>query len=73
LGTFVTSAESVVDAWTFSGLPSTGDGRRILSARWDLRDGGGRAVAPGVYLWKIVVVAADGQKLETVRKTGVKQ
>jgi hypothetical protein len=73
LGTFVTSAESVVDAWTFSGLPSTGDGRRILSARWDLRDGGGRAVAPGVYLWKIVVVSNDGQKLETVRKTGVKQ
>jgi hypothetical protein len=73
LGTFVTSAESEVDSWTFSGLPSSGDGRRILWARWDLRDGNGRAVAPGVYLWKIVVVANDGQKLETVRKTGVKQ
>jgi|GEM_PF-2288601 len=73
LGTFVTSAESVVDSWTFSGLPSSGDGRRVLRAHWDLRDGNGRIVAGGVYLWKIVVVSEDGQKLETVRKTGVKQ
>jgi len=73
LGTFVTSAESVVDSWTFAGLPSTADGRRILWARWDLRDAGGRVVSAGVYLWKIVVVSNDGQKLETVRKTGVKQ
>jgi hypothetical protein len=73
LGTFVTSAESVVDSWTFNGLHPTGDGRRVLSARWNLRDSNGRVVAGGVYLWKIVVVADDGQKLETVRKTGVKQ
>jgi hypothetical protein len=73
LGTLVTSAESVVDQRSFLDLPRTADGRRILAVHWDLRDGNARPVAAGVYLWKILVVTSDGQKLETVRKTGVKK
>jgi hypothetical protein len=51
---------------------SSGDGRAVLPVRWNLRSNNGRPVPSGVYLWKIVVLGADGQKLETVKKTGVR-
>lgn len=73
LGALVTFAETTMDDGQWRALPPTDDGRRDLSVRWDLRDRSGRAVGPGIYLWKISIVSKDGQKLETVRKTGVKQ
>ena len=71
LGTFVTSTSTELDASSLRALANTGDGRRELVVRWDLRDSSGRPVPEGVYLWRILILTQDGQKLETVRKTGV--
>jgi HYR domain len=49
------------------------DGRRIANLRWDMRTSAGRSVPAGVYLWKVLVNARDGQKLEAVYRLGVKQ
>jgi hypothetical protein len=71
IGTLVTTARTDLDASSLNALPRTPDGRRELVVRWDLRDRAGHPVAEGVYLWRVVILTADGQKLETVRKTGV--
>lgn len=48
------------------------DGRHAVTLSWNLRASDGTPVAPGVYLWKIVATTKDGQKLETVKRMGVK-
>jgi len=53
-------------------LESNGDGRRVLPVTWNLRASNGAAVGGGVYLWKIEVRTDDGQKLEAVKRLGVK-
>lgn len=73
LGALVAFQRKSLDAIRLRSLPRLADGRRELSVRWDLRDAAARPVPPGVYLWKILVVADDGERLETIRKTGVKK
>jgi hypothetical protein len=43
-----------------------------LLVSWNLYAKGGAAVQSGVYLWKILVQTEDGQKLETVKRLGVR-
>ncbi|HXP91750.1 MAG TPA: YDG domain-containing protein [Fibrobacteria bacterium] len=71
LGTLVIAWSQDVSAFQLNQLSSTGDGRRILPVRWNLRASDGEPVPSGVYLWKIAVQADDGQKLETVKRLGV--
>lgn len=72
LGTPVIAVAQDIGAARLRGLDRTSDSRWILPVSWNLRASDGAAVPVGVYLWKIGVVAADGQKLETVRRLGVK-
>lgn len=71
-GTRVISWSRDVDEYALSSLRSTSDGRRVLPVAWNGRASDGTAVSAGVYLWKIEVRTADGRKLETVRKLGLK-
>jgi len=73
LGTPVIAFDKDVSKSDYQSLAPSGDGRRILSVSWNLHAKGGAAVEPGVYLWRIVVQGADGQKLETVKRLGVKR
>jgi hypothetical protein len=72
LGNPVVSLTEQVDAAKLRLLPQTTDRRRLCSIAWNLRSSTGQAVGTGVYLWKIQVITADGQKLETIRHLGVK-
>jgi hypothetical protein len=72
LGTPVISWSRDIPAFEFGQLPSSGDGRRVLSVSWNLRASQGEPVPSGVYLWKVRVQGLDGTKMETVRKTGVR-
>jgi len=72
LGVPVISWGRDVSAFEVRQLASSGDGRAVLPVRWNLRSSNGQPVPSGVYLWKIRVVCADGQTLETVKKLGVK-
>jgi hypothetical protein len=72
LGNAVISWSRDVSAMDVRQFASTGDGRWILPVSWNARAWDGSAVPAGVYLWKIVVVTEGGQKLETVKKLGVR-
>jgi len=72
LGNPVISFTKDVGAAVLWGLERTPDGRWILPVGWNLRSSGGTAVPSGVYLWKIEAVCEDGQKLEAVKRLGVK-
>ena len=72
LGTPVIALERRVDAGELLRLAPAGDGRRVLPVTWNLRASNGAAVGAGVYLWKIEVRTDDGQKLEAVKRLGVK-
>jgi hypothetical protein len=72
LGTQVISWSRDVSAYDLANLDATGDGRWVLPVSWNGRASNGQAVPAGVYLWKIVVRTEDGQKLETVKKLGVR-
>jgi len=72
LGTPVISLDRTVGKADLAGLEPSGDGRYVLPVNWNLRAKNGAAVAPGVYLWKIEMRTADGQKLEAVKRLGVK-
>lgn len=58
------------DLWS---LARSGDGRRLLPVTWNLRSANGQPVPTGVYIWKVVVEGSDGQKLETIKRLGVKE
>ena len=53
-------------------LPLSSDGRRVAGLVWNLRAASGRPVPAGVYLWKVTVTSADGQKIDSVYRMGVK-
>ena len=72
LGTPVISWSRDVSAYDLANLDATGDGRWVLPVSWNGRASNGQAVSAGVYLWKIVVRTEDGQKLETVKKLGLR-
>lgn len=72
IGTPVISLSRTVTAQDLVGLEPSGDGRRVLPVAWNLRASNGAAVGAGVYLWKIEVRTDDGQKLEAVKRLGVK-
>jgi hypothetical protein len=72
LGTPVISWNRDVASYDLANLDATGDGRWVLPVAWNARAANGEAVPAGVYLWKIVVRTEDGQKLEIVKKLGVK-
>jgi len=72
LGTPVISWSQSVDSSALATLDATSDGRHVANLSWNLRAGNGVAVPAGVYLWKIEVETTSGQKLETVKKLGVK-
>lgn len=72
LGSPVISWSRDVTVFDVRQLATSGDGRAVLPVRWNLRTSDGQPVPSGVYLWKIVVFGIDGQKLETVKKMGVK-
>jgi len=72
LGTPVISFSRRVSSSDLSGLVTTSEGQYLFPVTWNLRAANGVAVPAGVYLWKIEVVTVDGQKLETIRRLGVK-
>jgi len=72
LGTPVIAWSQDVSTFQVQQLSPTGDGRWILPVRWNLRASDGEPVPSGVYLWKISVLTDDGQKLETVKRLGVR-
>jgi hypothetical protein len=71
-GTPVISWGRDVAAYDLADLDATGDGRWVLPVSWNGRASNGQAIPAGVYLWKIVVRTENGQKLETVKKLGVR-
>jgi len=72
LGTPVISFSRLVTSSDLSCLETTSEGQYLFPVAWNLRASNGVAVPAGVYLWKIKVVTTDGQKLETIRRLGVK-
>lgn len=72
IGTPVISLERMVNVEELARLEPSGDGRRVLPVTWNLRAQNGAAVGAGVYLWKIEMKTVDGQKLESVKRLGVK-
>lgn len=72
LGTLVISMDNSVTESDLRRLRPSDDGRRILPVTWNLRASNGAGVAAGVYLWKIEMRTVDGQKLESVKRLGVK-
>jgi hypothetical protein len=72
LGTPVIAWSRDVASFDLANLDVTGDGRWVLPVSWNGRASDGTAVSAGVYLWKIVVRTEDGQKLETIRKLGLR-
>lgn len=72
IGTPVIALDRTVSADELARLEPSGDGRRVLPVTWNLRAQNGAAVGAGVYLWKIEMKTVDGQKLESVKRLGVK-
>jgi len=72
IGTPVIALDRTVNAEELARLEPSGDGRRVLPVTWNLRAQNGAAVGTGVYLWKIEMKTVDGQKLESVKRLGVK-
>jgi hypothetical protein len=72
LGTSVMSWTQRVDAGALARLHPDTSGHRPLTIAWNLRNSTGHPVSSGVYLWRIEVRADDGQRMETIRRMGVK-
>jgi hypothetical protein len=72
LGTPVIAWQQSISRTVLHRLEKSADGRSVARVKWNLRTASGRAVASGVYLWKIQVHTDDGKKLETIRRLGVK-
>jgi hypothetical protein len=72
LGAPVIAWSRDVASYDLANLDATGDGRWVLPVSWNGRASNGVAVPAGVYLWKITVHTEDGQKLETVKKLGLR-
>ena len=73
LGTPVIAMDRIVAGFELGRLASFGDGRWVLPVTWNLRAANGTAVPTGVYLWKIEINTIDGQKLESVKRLGVRE
>jgi len=72
LGTPVIAWDEDLSAGEVVNLPLSSDGRRVAGLVWNLRAASGRPVPAGVYLWKVTVTSADGQKIDSVYRMGVK-
>ena len=72
LGIPVISWNQAFTATDLARIGTGPDGRAPVTLSWNLRAANGAAVGSGVYLWKVEALTADGQKLETVKKMGVK-
>jgi len=72
LGTPVIAWDEDLSAGEVGNLPLSSDGRRVAALVWNLRAASGRPVPAGVYLWKVAVKSADGQKIDSVYRMGVK-
>jgi hypothetical protein len=72
LGTPVIAWDEHLSASEVANLPLSSDGRRIAGLVWNLHAASGRPVPAGVYLWKVTVKSADGQKIDSVYRMGVK-
>lgn len=72
LGTPVISWDKTYTSNDLASIGTGADGRYPVTLSWNLRAANGAAVAPGVYLWKVDALTSSGQKLETVKKMGVK-
>ncbi len=73
LGTPVIAMDRTVEGFELGRLASSGDGRYMLPVTWNLRAANGTPVPTGVYLWKIEINTVDGQKLESVKRLGVRK
>lgn len=72
LGTPVIAWTREFGAWDLNRMGRSPEGRSSVTLNWNLRASDGTAVAPGVYLWKVKALTQDGQKLETIKRMGVK-
>lgn len=72
MGIPVMSWSEDVSARALAGIAAETDGRKPISVTWNLKTPDGRPVPSGVYLWRIVAKAANGEELETVRRLGVR-
>lgn len=72
LGTPVVDLQRRVDAPAFASLARDEANRAVVPLSWNLRSRDGRAVASGVYLWRIRVVTDAGEEFETIRRLGVR-
>jgi hypothetical protein len=73
LGTPVMDFQRRIDAPSFAKLSRDESNRAVVPLSWNLRSGEGRAVATGVYLWRIRVVTDAGEEFETIRRLGVRE
>lgn len=72
LGTPVVDLQRRIDAPAFASLARDEAHRAVFPLSWNLRSRDGRAVASGVYLWRIRVVTDAGEEFETIRRLGVR-
>lgn len=72
LGTPVMDFQRRIDAPSFAKLARDEANRAVVPLSWNLRSREGRAVATGVYLWRIRVVTDAGEEFETIRRLGVR-
>ncbi len=72
MGVPVMSWSEDISARALAGIASESDGRKPIAVTWNLKTPDGRPVPSGVYLWRIVAKAANGEELETVRRLGVR-
>lgn len=73
LGTPVVDLQRRIDAPAFANLARDASDRAVLPLSWNLRSREARAVASGVYLWRIRVVTDAGEEFETIRRLGVRE
>lgn len=73
LGTPVMDLQRRIDAPSFAKLTRDEADRAVVPLSWNLRSREGRAVASGVYLWRIRVVTDAGEEFETIRRLGVRE
>ena len=72
LGTPVIAWTRDFGIWDLNRMGRSPDGGASVTLNWNLRASDGAAVAPGVYLWKVQALTQDGQKLESIKRMGVK-
>lgn len=72
LGTPVMDLQRRIDVQSFAKLARDEANRAVVPLSWNLRSREGRAVASGVYLWRIRVITDAGEEFETIRRLGVR-